>query len=174
VPHTTPYAIHISRIDGGSAVPVQAKLRERKYERSEVLSVWGRRGFPYLRPSYANVMTMVSLDTLSHSTPPLCPPPVTTFTIARRAAFALLPEEIIVKILKCCDIKGVLACQRVRATICSLSVDSSNDDVPHYLTAFSVTHRRAALSEMSSWLRQAYGINSLSPNTECATAHRAI
>jgi hypothetical protein len=69
-----------------------------------------------------NVMiTMVSLDTLSHSTPPVCPPPVTTSTIACRPTFAVLPEEIIVKILEWCDFKGVLASQCVRPMICSLS-----------------------------------------------------
>jgi hypothetical protein len=62
-------------------------------------------------------MMMVSLDTLSHSTPSFCPPLVTTTTIACRPTFAVLPEEIIVKILEWCDFKGVLACQLVRATI---------------------------------------------------------
>ena len=65
----------------------------------------------------------------SHSTAPFCPPPVRTSTIACRPTFAVLPEEIIVNILEWCDFKGVLACQRVRATIYSLSVDSVNDDI---------------------------------------------
>lgn len=65
------------------------------------------------------MMTMVSLDTHIHSTTPFCPPPVTTSTIARKPTFAILPEEIIVNILEWCDFKGVLACQRVRAMICS-------------------------------------------------------
>ena len=120
-------------------------------------------------------MMMVSLDTLSHSTPSFCPPLVTTTTIACRPTFAVLPEEIIVKILEWCDFKGVLACQLVRATIRSLSVDSANDDIPTaFLPSLAVTRRRATLSEMLSWVRQAYGINLLSPNTECATARRAI
>jgi F-box domain len=72
---------------------------------------------------------MVSLDSLSHSTTPFCPPPVTTSAIACRPTFAVLPEEIIVKILEWCDFKGVLACQRVRATSCLLSVDPANDDM---------------------------------------------
>ncbi|KAF8502694.1 hypothetical protein F5888DRAFT_1631797 [Russula emetica] len=67
----------------------------------------------YFRPAYANViMAMVpSHDTLSRSTPPFCPTPVTTSTIACRPTFAALPEEIIVKILEWCDLKGVLTCQ---------------------------------------------------------------
>ena len=123
----------------------------------------------YFRPAFAKRnRTMVSLETLSHSTLPYCPPPVTTSAIACRPTFAVLPEEIVVKILEWCDFKGVLACQQVRATICSLSVDS---DIPTVLPpSFAVTHRRAALSEMSSWVRRAYDISSLSPNTECATA----
>ena len=77
---------------------------------------------------------MASLDTLSNSVMPFHPPPVTTSTIAckpvqqpsRSATFAILPEEVVVKILECCDFKGVLACQLVRARSSSLD---ANDDL---------------------------------------------
>src|SRR5216684_1016197 len=121
---------------------------------------------------------MASLDTLSNSVMPFHPPPVTTSTIAckpvqqpsRSATFAILPEEVVVKILECCDFKGVLAFQLVRA--CSSSIDA-NDDLStiHHLVPSgpspAVTRRRAMLSEMSSGVRQACAINSRSPNTEC-------
>ena len=58
-----------------------------------------------------------------------------TFTVAAsRPTLSVLPEEIIVNILERCDSKCVLACQLVRATICSLSVDSVNDDISHHIT----------------------------------------
>jgi hypothetical protein len=113
-------------------------------------------------------ITMLSLD-VSHSTAPFCLPPVTTSTIVCRPTFPVLPEEIVVKILEWCDFKGVLACQRVCATTLQMTIPTTL--LP---SSLAVTHRRAAPSEMSSWVRQAYGINSLSPNTECATARRAI
>ena len=77
-------------------------------------------------------MTMVSLNTLSHSISPSPPPPVATSAIAysrsvpksNMSTFAAVPEEIIVKILEWCDFKGVLACQLVRALACPSSVDS--------------------------------------------------
>ena len=118
--------------------------------------------FPYFSQLMRNVMmTMVSLNTLSHSNTPCSPPP-------RRPTFAVLPDEIIVSILEWCNFKGVLACQRVRAS--PLTIYQPPDCLP----SLAVTPRRAALSKMSSWVRQAYGINSLSPNTECATGRRAI
>ena len=105
---------------------------------------------------------MVSL--FSHST---------ISAIACRPTLAALPEELIVKILEWCDFKGVLACQWVRSV--QLHVDSANDDTPTTSLPFlAVIRRRAALSEMLSRVRRAYGINLRSPNTECAMAHRAI
>lgn len=77
-------------------------------------------------------MTMVSLDTHTHSIPPFPSPPVATSAIAHSrsapkpnmSTFAAVPEEIIVKILEWCDFKGVLACQLVRTLACPSSVDS--------------------------------------------------
>ena len=121
---------------------------------------------------------MSSLDTLSNFVMPFHPPPVMTSTIAckpvqqpsRSATFAILPEELVVKILECCDFKGVLACQLVRA--CSSFIDANDDlsTIHHLVPSPAVTRRRAILSEMSSWVRQAFAINSRSPNTECAMA----
>ena len=60
-------------------------------------------------------MTMVSLDAFR-------PPGAISSAIVRHrpveqpngVSFAVLPEEMIVKILEWCDFKGVLACQLVR------------------------------------------------------------
>ena len=76
-------------------------------------------------------MTMVSLDTLSHSVTPFPPPPMVTSSIVHSQptqksnsfTIAVVPEEIIVKILEWCDFKGVLACQLVRTSTYLISVD---------------------------------------------------
>lgn len=83
---------------------------------------------------------MVSLDSPSHSIISFHPPPVTSSTIARprpvqqpsRLTFAVLPEELVVKILESCDFKAVLACQLVRASACSSPLTPANDDLPTF------------------------------------------
>jgi len=70
-------------------------------------------------------MTMVSL---SDPLTPYRPPEMIASAIVRPrpderhncASFAVLPEEIIVKILEWCDFKGVLACQLVREALSSI------------------------------------------------------
>jgi len=71
-------------------------------------------------PDTMATMTMVSLDAFSDPLTPFCPPEVISAVVRCRpveqhnsASFAVLPEEIIVKILEWCDFKGVLACQLV-------------------------------------------------------------
>ena len=78
-------------------------------------------------------MIMVSLDALTDPLTPFLPPEVISSAIVRHrpveqpnsASFAVLPEEIIVKILEWCDFKGVLACQRVRGALVFHSIGSN-------------------------------------------------
>lgn len=82
--------------------------------------------------------TMVYLDSLSHSI--ISSPPVTSSIVARprpvqqpsRLTFAVLPEELVVKVLESCDFKAVLACQQVRASACSSPMTPANDDIPTF------------------------------------------
>ena len=78
-----------------------------------------------LYPDTMATMTMVSLDALGDPLTPFRPPDVISSAVVRHrpveqhnsASFAVLPEEIIVKILEWCDFKGVLACQLVRGAL---------------------------------------------------------
>lgn len=70
-------------------------------------------------------MTMISLDALGDPLTPFRSPEVISPAVvchrpveqSNSASFAVLPEEIIVKILEWCDSKGVLACQLVRGAL---------------------------------------------------------
>ena len=94
-------------------------------------------------------MTMVSL---SDPLTPYHPPEMIASAIVRPrpderpdcASFAVLPEEIIIKILEWCDFKGVLACQLVREA-CLPLIPWMNPASPTHLP--TLTRRHAAPSE---------------------------
>jgi hypothetical protein len=102
-------------------------------------------------PDTMAIMTMLSLDALGDPLTPFRPPEVISPAVVRHrpveqphsASFAVLPEEIIVKILEWCDFKGVLACQLVRGALVfgPIGSDTVNRTPSHPITLHSPSSR---------------------------------